>query len=396
MNIAIITTWFPAGGGYVSKAYEKTLEKEHNVYIYARGGKIMKDHPDWDHPNVTWAPPFYNGIKTRHLLKWAYKKQIDILFFNEQRYWDPVLKAKKAGFCIGAYIDYYTQKTVPAFEIYDFLICNTRRHYSVFEWHKNAYYIPWGTKIIEKKNLKTINQPVNFLISAGWEGSFTGDRRGSLLAIESFRHVRGDCKLLLYSQVPFESCLPQWREIINLDKRIVFIEGTFDPFPYIKGDVFLYPSKLDGIGLTLPEALAHGIPSITTDNPPMNEFVIEGINGLLVKVASFLGREDGYYWAESHIDVEHLTILMQSMVDKGHLYLNEMKHSTLNDAKEHLDWEKNAKDLPLIFKNMFKHKTRLDQSLTQYALKLDKAMAPSYLQRSLALIKSYIVYKFKN
>lgn len=42
MNIAIITTWFPAGGGYVSKAYKQILEKEHNVFIYARDGQLMK------------------------------------------------------------------------------------------------------------------------------------------------------------------------------------------------------------------------------------------------------------------------------------------------------------------------------------------------------------------
>ena len=53
MNIGIVTIWFPAGAGYVSKAYLEILERSHTVYIYARTGKIMKGDPSWDLPNVT-------------------------------------------------------------------------------------------------------------------------------------------------------------------------------------------------------------------------------------------------------------------------------------------------------------------------------------------------------
>ena len=35
-------------------------------------------------------------------------------------------------------------------------------------------------------------------------------------------------------------------------------------------------------GLPLYEALAFGMPIITNDNPPMNEIVEDGVNGLLV------------------------------------------------------------------------------------------------------------------
>ena len=39
VNIAIVTNWFPAGAGYVSKSYRDSLEAQGaNVFIYARGG----------------------------------------------------------------------------------------------------------------------------------------------------------------------------------------------------------------------------------------------------------------------------------------------------------------------------------------------------------------------
>jgi len=392
MNIAIVTTWFSAGGGYVSKAYREVLEKEHTVYIYARGGQQMKGNPIWDDEHVTWAPWHYNGIKTSHLLKWVKNKKIDIVFFNEQRYWKPVITLKKAGFKIGSYIDYYTQQTVPAFEIYDFLICNTKRHYSVFKWHRGAYYIPWGTDVDKFKPTKNKTSRVpTFIISAGWQGSKKLDRRGTLLAIKAFSKVKGNCKLKLFSQVKFMECLSEWKELIKDDLRIEFIYGTFDPFPFKEGDVYLYPSRLDGIGLTLPEALSSGLAAITTDNPPMNEFVEEGVNGSLVTVDKYLGRADGYYWAESICNLESLTTKMQQYVYDKNL-LSDHKNNAVKYARKYLDWKNNSKNLSSLFSKIAKNDQTylVENNLESIALNLDKISSPSLLFKLKSLIYSFI------
>jgi glycosyltransferase involved in cell wall biosynthesis len=63
-------------------------------------------------------------------------------------------------------------------------------------------------------------------------------------------------------------------ETIHKDSRIEFIEKTIPaPGLYFRGDVFVYPTRLEGIGLCVPEALACGLPVITTENSPMNKFV---------------------------------------------------------------------------------------------------------------------------
>ena len=393
MNIAIITTWYAAGGGYVSKAYQKILEKEHKVYIYARGGQIMKGHPVWDHPNVTWAPWHYNGIETKHFIQWLKKNRIDIAFFNEQRFWEPVLAAKKAGVCIGAYIDYYTQDTIPAFEIYDFLICNTKRHYSVFDWHPNAHYIPWGTDIEKfKPNLSQIYRIPTFIISAGWQPKINKDRRGSLIALNAFKKVIGGCKLLLFTQVSIEKFSKIWKEAVYNDDRIELRYGTFDPFPFNDGDIYLYPSRLDGIGLTLPEAISSGLAAITTDNGPMNEYVLEDYNGFLVKVDKYLGRSDGYYWAESICNVNSLSERMQKYLDYPNILYEHKINSRIFSTK-YLDWEKNAAQLNNIFcaeRNRIKiHPSR---TLIKQIISLDKMMSPSNTFR----LKNSIYYLLKD
>jgi glycosyltransferase involved in cell wall biosynthesis len=47
-------------------------------------------------------------------------------------------------------------------------------------------------------------------------------------------------------------------------------------------DVFVFPSLYEGLGVSLLEAMAAGLPVVTTDRPPMNEIVQTGINGLLI------------------------------------------------------------------------------------------------------------------
>lgn len=347
MNIGIITTWFACGAGMISKSYERTLEKAHKVFIYARGG-YAKDDPNWNYPNVTGAPPHScsTGIHPGHFSRWVRRNSIDAVIFNEQRHWDGIVQARKLGILIGAHIDYYTADTVPFFNLYDFLICNTKRHYSVFGQHPQCCYCPWGTQVDVYKPEERPDRLISFIISAGWCGDYArarswNDRRGVGLTIRAFRQIEGDCRLLVFSQVPLEHCPDDWQGAVNKDNRIDFRVGTFDPVPYTTGDVYVYPSRLDGIGLTLPEALSSGLPGITTNCPPMSEFVHNDVNGILVDVKEYRGRPDGYYWAESICDEGSLKEAFQLYVkDPEKVFIHGSNARAL--AEKELSWEKNS------------------------------------------------------
>lgn len=349
-KIGIVTTWFERGAAYVSKQFKETLEKEYEVFIYARGGEdIAMNNPDWDHRNITFGKRYsytkLDLINLSHFKKWIKNNNLDVVFFNEQHIWDPVLLCNNMGVLTGAYIDYYTNDTVRFFGLYDFLVCNTLRHYSVFNWHPQAFYFPWGTdlNVFNETQMKTGNRDkIVFFHSAGMNPY----RKGTDLLIKSFSKLNhSKSKLVIHTQINLNKFFPEIKKIITeLSKngRLEIINKTVtSPGLYHRGDIYVYPTRLEGIGLSIAEANACGMPVITTNNPPMSEFIINGVNGHLIDVYSKNKRKDGYYWKESHIDEVHLESILQEYCENiGEI--KQRKKSALLYAKEHLSWQKNS------------------------------------------------------
>ena len=359
MNIGIVTTWFERGAAYVSKAYTAALQQQgHNVFIFARGGEYAQGDPAWDLPNVTWAERYapmgrisrFDGLYINMIQfdLWLRNRDIDVIIFNEEHSFDTVRRVRKLGYTAGAYIDYYKKETVEHFREYDFLLCNTKRHYGVFQNFPGCLFIPWGTDInlfkpTNREYIVGTNHDVVFFHSAGFGG--VNNRKGTDLVIKAFQRVKGNVKLILHSQVPLSKYGNDALEIARNDPRIEFIERTVPaPGLYHLGDVFVYPSRLEGIGLCVPEALACGLPVITTDNAPMNEFVENEVNGLLVCVKETRMRGDGYYWPEKISDVDDLANKMQTYVDDKDL-LSRHKRQARETAATKLDWMKNTAEL---------------------------------------------------
>jgi 1,2-diacylglycerol 3-alpha-glucosyltransferase len=394
MNIGIITQWYPSGAGNVSKAYFNSLRIEHDVFIYSRGGPNLFDNEEWNQDFVTFAPNHsqLTGINKQHFTKWITTNQITAVIFNEQRQWEGVLLAKKMNLLTGAYIDYYKQDTVVLFDSYDFLLCNTQRHFEVFKSHKQSIYIPWGTNVMaftKKPNVKSkirflvlSNRGLGFLENAPWL-----DRSNTEVAVRAFIRIIGDCELIIFSQIDLIETPKYFQELVNSDSRIKFKVETYDNFPYESGDIYVYPSRLDGIGLTLLEAMSFGLPCITTDYQPMNEFVIDGYNGKLIKVARLKGRPDGYYWPESIVCIDSLHTIMQFYVDNPR-YILEHGDNAINYVKEARDWKKNSSELPSLVSKFVKYD--IESDLEQKMLHQDLKDNPSSLQRISIAVKSLI------
>ena len=357
-NIAIVTTWFERGAAYVSKQYADALISQgYNVFIYARGGELgaEENHP-WSDYDVTSdsSPrlPMPTAINKSKFDKFIKTNAISIVFFNEQQYWQPVLWAKEHGCLTVAYIDYYTTETVSLFNIYDVLLCNTKRHFSAFDWHRSVHYIPWGTDLdIFKPREFVAKEKIVFFHSAGMNPK----RKGTDLVLRAFAQMNcATSTLLIHSQVSLNSIYPQFGELVDrlvLDGRLELVEETVSaPGLYGKADIYVYPSRLDGLGLTVPEALACGLPVITTDEPPMNEFIDQSV-GRLVTVASHKRREDGYFWDMAEPDLSSLIFAMRCYIDDPTLLVRQ-REAVHRRRLDSLDWVHNSSTLGAVLENV--------------------------------------------
>ncbi|MBI9102588.1 MAG: glycosyltransferase family 4 protein [Spirochaetales bacterium] len=348
MKIGIVTTWFERGAAYVSRQFKEALEDQHDVFIFARGGEsYAKGNSEWDGPEVHWGKRFYREateVDLKEFGRWVKEKNIDIVLFNEQRWWPVVAYCNENDILNGCYVDYYTEESRPVFGLHDFLICNTKRHMEAFDWHPQAVYIPWGTDVdlFAPQTLSPLDEEkLIFFHSAG----MAPKRKGTELVIDAFRMMKEkESKLLIHTQKKLTADFPEIDSVIKIlesEGRLEIIQETVAaPGLYHKGDVYVYPSHLEGIGLTMAEALSCGLPLITVDVPPMNEFVFDGA-GISVPAARLYARKDGYYWPKNDIDTQKLSESMDEYV-RIRADFGSVKERARAAALEHLDWSKNS------------------------------------------------------
>jgi glycosyltransferase involved in cell wall biosynthesis len=132
----------------------------------------------------------------------------------------------------------------------------------------NCVRLPWCLDL-ESLPARSIQGPARtFVHNAGLVDA--DDRKGTRDAIEAFlRTRRKDIRLLVRMQK--EARLPK------MDERIEVLVGNVEDHAdlYREVDVAIQPSKMEGIGFMILEAVCVGLPVITTDYPPMNEYVLQ-------------------------------------------------------------------------------------------------------------------------
>ena len=330
MRVGLVTTWAECGAGHVSLAYARGLSALGcDVGIYSRGQYLRAQR--WGRADERpWPLEFdrcRNGltqVNQAQFHHWLSRFSPDWLIFNEQRAWAPVLQARSMGIKCAAYVDYYRADNTELFELYDLLICHTNRHYEVFSGDPRAQLIHWGVDVDHfspgdrQLQASALAEPLVVVHSAGMGGP--SDRKGTDLVLQSFHATKGDATLRVHTQLPKVHWPKAWHEVLVREPRIQMLTGPLNPLDlYRSGDLYLYPSRLEGIGLTLPESLACGLSAIATATPPMDEFVAEGVNGSLVPVRQYRGRSDGYFWPEAWLDIVDLRDCLQRYINQPSL-----------------------------------------------------------------------------
>jgi glycosyltransferase involved in cell wall biosynthesis len=148
-----------------------------------------------------------------------------------------------------------------------------RHHYGIQTWH-----IPNGAPSPSHQPARQIRE--RFGLEARqyflFVGRFVPEKAPDQL-IQVFKQTRGTTKLVLAGDSSFtEAFVARVRQLAENDPRIVltgYAYGELLAELYSNAAAFVLPSRLEGLPLTLLEALAYRIPVIASDIPPHREIL---------------------------------------------------------------------------------------------------------------------------
>ncbi len=160
----------------------------------------------------------------------------------------------------------------------DLVICPHRWAYQVFrDWKErhdatwDVVYVPWpvDARRLPFRERRRCRRFV-FINGTGGcravrlsDGGLTPRRKGVDLVLDA-AELLPSIPFLVYTQLPLARPVPA-----NVDLRT---ERSSRAELYEEGDVCVQPSHWEGLGLQMLECQAAGMPLVTTDAPPMNEF----------------------------------------------------------------------------------------------------------------------------
>jgi len=307
LRVGIVTKWFNRGQPIVGRYMRSAVDSiGHESFVLARPRREEGPRPGalertgiWDQPGVTEASQF--KVPLEEYRSWIAENEIDVVLCDQNYQFDELAQLRKDGTrIVGRFVwEHFTREHLPgAREAYDTI-------YSVTEAEQARYSkmgletprVPWGIhpELLEFAPDSDADNPRNAEPEQGengpltrfvFPGGFIGHRKPLEPVVEAFAKTKNpDLRLLVKAQVERDR-LDGLSRKVKRDKRITLHLADDEWATHLRTiascDVCITPSRWEGLGLPLYEAIAFGQPVITNDDPPMNEVVHDGANGLLV------------------------------------------------------------------------------------------------------------------
>lgn len=295
VRIGIVTKWLNRGQSYVARQTRSGLdEMGHDTFVLARpsrdrGSAHPHPGPDADgewarQPDVTTASAW--AVPLGEYEAWAVSNSLEAIIFDNCFQFDEIAALRGAGLrTAGRFVwEMFAPGHVPgALAAYDVVYSLTDcEHHRYAGLGIESLRVPWGVHPDLIGDERTSGEDeVRFY----FPGGLMGPRKPRHELLEAFALVPdADVRLLIKAQ---SGRHPAFLRRAAADPRIDVIVEDMPTAEhrqlFASCDVCLAPSRWEGLGVFLYEAIGLGMPIITNDHPPMNEVVEHGLNGILVR-----------------------------------------------------------------------------------------------------------------
>ena len=296
MRIGLVTKWFASGQAVVSRQIRSALDElGHETFVLAKPGKGPRANqervpdPVWDQPGVTEASNA--DPSADEYAGWAADNSLDAVFCDQNDQFDEIRSLRDRGVrTIGRFVweSFAEADAEPAKAAYDVIYSLTRAERERYATLGiESPLLTWGVhpELVALADQAARDRAEDDLVRYVVPGSFMGKRKPFPEIVEAFVRTEDPrLRLLIRGQVDRKA--GKLEKAAGGDERVL-IELEDRPTDahmrqFAACDVCLSPSRWEGLGLPLYEAIAVGMPSITNDSPPMNEIVTDDVNGIVV------------------------------------------------------------------------------------------------------------------
>jgi 1,2-diacylglycerol 3-alpha-glucosyltransferase len=354
MRIGISSYWFNRGQAVVARQVRSALERlGHETFVLARPTRASNPMPAfvdrgdvWNQPGVREASAY--EIPGEELVGWAEENELEAAFLDQNYQFDEIARLRELGVrTIGRFVwEHFSAEHVAealrAFDvIYSLTACEQQRYR---EMGIESPRVHWGChpELLEAR--EAAHRREDGSVTFWFPGGFMSRRKPLAPTLKAFRATRDPrLRLLVKSQIERGGRLVH--RAARRDARIELLAGDLPAAEHLRlfasADVCLAPSRWEGLGLHLYEATALGLPIITNDNPPMNEIVRDGVNGLLVRGRASRRRPRSGIPAFDP-DRRELTRAIERLADAE---LRSELAAGAARTREELSWERTVADL---------------------------------------------------
>ena len=305
MRVGICAFWFNRGQGVVARQLRSALDGlGHETFVLGRPTKESFPMPQeareddvWAQEGVTAASDFF--IPTDELVGWANERELDACFFDQNYEFDSIAALRASGVrTIGRFVweRFSDEHVEPAKRAYETIYSMTRAEQERYAaMGVETPFLRWGihpdySDVVPRRDGRRpgSDEPPTGegrLIWFHYHAGLLGKRKPFKEIIEAFMATSNqNLRLIVKAQI--QRRMKFLEKAAGTDSRIELVLEDLPTDRHLQmcadADVCMAPARWEGLGLHLYEAIAFDQPIVCNDDPPMNELIADGDNGLLV------------------------------------------------------------------------------------------------------------------
>ena len=330
MKIAFIGNFYgqPRGHSYVTREFLKAAQDAgHEVMMFRAGDNPIAE--EFPVPEILTSCTG-NIIPRQAFEDWLDKHKPDFCMFNEYcQWWDEDHDKveicndkgiKTIGWNMWEKLDW---NKIEHYKKYWKIICPSGFQTKLMRKHGlyNTVHVIWGVDFEELEKASPIlkNKKLRFVHIGG--GGGVDKRKNTEKIIKAYEMVKDENTELIITSL--------WAKTFSRNDILGLIKSA---------DVLVNTSKWDSIGIDTLLANAFGVPALVCDAPPMNEFVLNRVNGFLIK--NEITTSPNVTCPSNEVDINDLAKHMNMC--KNELILKSLKNNSKKHAEINFNWKKNS------------------------------------------------------